>query len=121
MFFKFILCLLLGTFAWAKEDILTPLTPSKRYSINLMTENDGYINPYIDEYYTAGNQIGFSTKEFDFSKNKAMKWTSYLGFFNKSPRVTRFGISLAQDIYPSLKNRKLVHLHDNHPYGGIYG
>ncbi|MFA4763495.1 DUF2219 domain-containing protein, partial [Helicobacter pylori] len=52
MFFKFILCLLLGTFAWAKEDIPTPLTPSKRYSINLMTENDGYINPYIDEYYT---------------------------------------------------------------------
>ncbi|WP_000465219.1 lipid A-modifier LpxR family protein, partial [Helicobacter pylori] len=119
MFFKFILCLLLGTFAWAKEDIPTPLTPSKRYSINLMTENDGYINPYIDEYYTAGNQVGFSTKEFDFSKNKAMKWTSYLGFFNKSPRVTRFGISLAQDMYtPSLKNRKLVHLHDNHPYGG---
>ncbi|PUD88660.1 DUF2219 domain-containing protein, partial [Helicobacter pylori] len=25
MFFKFILCLLLGMFAWAKEDILTPL------------------------------------------------------------------------------------------------
>ncbi|MFS7886867.1 lipid A-modifier LpxR family protein [Helicobacter pylori] len=104
MFFKFILCLSLGIFAWAKEIIptpSTPLTPSKRYSINLMTENDGYINPYIDEYYTAGNQIGFSTQEFDFSKNKAMKWSSYLGFFNKSPRVTRFGISLAQDIvYP---------------------
>ncbi|MGL2867192.1 lipid A deacylase LpxR family protein [Helicobacter pylori] len=122
MFFKFVLCLSLGIFAWAKEIIptpSTPLTPSKRYSINLMTENDGYINPYIDEYYTAGNQIGFSTKEFDFSKNKAMKWSSYLGFFNKSPRVTRFGISLAQDMYtPSLANRKLVHLHDNHPYGG---
>lgn len=108
-------------FAWAKEDILTPLTPSKRYSINLMTENDGYINPYIDEYYTAGNQIGFSTKEFDFSKNKAMKWTSYLGFFNKSPRVTRFGISLAQDMYtPSLENRKLVHLWWQPPLWGVF-
>lgn len=87
-----------------------------------MTENDGYINPYIDEYYTAGNQIGLSTKEFDFSKNKAMKWTSYLGFFNKSPRVTRFGISLAQDMYTlHLKTENWCICDDNHPYGGIWG
>ncbi|AFI06032.1 lipid A deacylase LpxR family protein [Helicobacter cetorum] len=123
MFFKFILCLFLGIFAWAKEDLTDPLTPSKRYSINLLSENDAYVLKPImkptDEYYTAGTQIGFSTKEFDLSQNKYMKWASYLGFFNKSPRVTRFGISLAQDMYtPTLKNRKLTHLYHNHPYGG---
>lgn len=42
-------------FVWVKEDIFILLMSFKCYFINLMIENDGYINFYIDEYYIVGN------------------------------------------------------------------
>ncbi|WP_199766471.1 lipid A deacylase LpxR family protein [Helicobacter heilmannii] len=99
---------------------LKALTPYHKQYIQLVTEDDGYINPYIDRYYTAGTRIGWVSKEYDFQKKSPMSWARFVSLQGKKERETRFNIYLTQDMYtPTLANRKLpMPLKGEHLYGG---
>ncbi|CCF80614.1 putative outer membrane protein [Helicobacter bizzozeronii CCUG 35545] len=61
----------------------TTLTPYHKQYIELVTENDGYINPYIDRYYTAGTRIGWVSKEYNFQKKSPMSWARFVSLQGK--------------------------------------
>ncbi len=97
------------------------LTPYHKQYIQLVTEDDGYINPYIDRYYTAGTRIGWVSKEYSYFKRKsAMSWARFVSLQGKKNRMTRFNIYLTQDMYtPTLAHRLLTNIiKGDHLYGG---
>lgn len=97
------------------------LIPYHKQYIELVTENDGYINPYIDRYYTAGTRVGWVSKEYDFNqKHSLMSWSRYLSLQGRKTRMTRFNIYLTQDMYtPTLAHRLLTNVvKGDHLYGG---
>ncbi|WP_199766546.1 lipid A deacylase LpxR family protein [Helicobacter bizzozeronii] len=98
----------------------TSLTPYHKQYIELVTENDGYINPYIDRYYTAGTRIGWVSKEYNFQKKSPMSWARFVSLQGKKERMTRFNIYLTQDMYtPTLAHRLLTEIvKGDHLYGG---
>ncbi|WP_120951175.1 lipid A-modifier LpxR family protein [Helicobacter sp. L8] len=95
------------------------LSPHKKQYIDLLTENDGYINPYIDRYYTAGTRIGWASREYDFSHSK-MAWLDYLSLQIKKPKMSRFTLYLTQSMFtPTLEHRALtIPVRGDHLYGG---
>ncbi|WP_199765048.1 lipid A deacylase LpxR family protein [Helicobacter felis] len=95
------------------------LVPYKRQYIDLLSENDAYIDPYIDRYYTAGTRIGWASKEYDFSHSK-MAWLDYLSLQIQKPKVSRFTLYLTQTMFtPTLAHRTLTTpVRGDHLYGG---
>ncbi|GMT39080.1 Putative outer membrane protein [Helicobacter bizzozeronii] len=88
----------------------TPLVPYKKQFINLLSENDAYVYAR-DFYYSAGNQLSYTSKEYNFwgaAYSKSwMAWSRYVTLMFKSPKMTRFSIGVAQSIYtPHLTNYK---------------
>lgn len=123
----FRICLLLlfcvGLSARSLLETPTSLTPHQKQYIDLLSENDAYVYP-VDRYYTAGNRVGYASKEYNFwgaaHRHSWMAWSRYLSLLYKSPKMTRFSISVTQSIYtPSLKNRLITGVvpHD-HLYAG---
>lgn len=80
------------------------VTPYDKFTIKLNTENDAYLEPITDKYYTAGHSIGFTSEEMDFSDKEISEKYKFLSTLGKIglanyPRVTRFNIDLSQEIY----------------------
>ncbi len=98
-----------------------PVTPYDKFIIRIITENDVYLEPFFDEYYTAGHSIGFTSREMDFSGEDAenYKFLSYLGKIGLAnyPRVTKFNIDLSQEIYTP-KDRSPIPDKNDRPYAG---
>ncbi|WP_104750791.1 lipid A deacylase LpxR family protein [Helicobacter salomonis] len=120
-----VLLVMLPLSARSLLEVSTTLVPYKKQSITLLSENDAYVNP-IDRYYTAGNRIGYISKEYNFwgaaYHQSWMAWSRYISLFYKSSKMTRFAFSVTQSIYtPSLKNysQRNVVLHD-HLYAGWF-
>ncbi|PAF53923.1 hypothetical protein BKH42_04070 [Helicobacter sp. 13S00482-2] len=96
------------------------LIPYQKHFMKLLSENDAYVDQFVDRYYTAGTILGYVSKEYDFdSKNKdsKMRWLRYISFFSNQPKMSHFEISLAQDIYTPYSRTNPPDIGD-HPYGG---
>ncbi len=98
------------------------VTPYDKFTIKLTTENDAYLEPFTDEYYTAGHSIGFTSKEMDFSNEEISEKYKFLSTLGKIglanyPRVTRFNIDLSQEIYTP-KDRTATPDKFDRPYAG---
>ncbi|MFC3847709.1 lipid A deacylase LpxR family protein [Helicobacter baculiformis] len=111
IFFKLLVVFVLVCPLHARSLLETPTTlvPYKKQYIELLSENDAYVYP-VDRYYTAGNRVGYVSKEYNFwgaAYHKSwMAWSRYVSLLYKSPKMTRFSISVTQSIYtPLLKNR----------------
>ena len=70
---------------------------NKNHSINIVSENDAYFEPFIrsDEYYTAGHYFSYLSPEF------ADSWINKIAGFAHlyDAHFTRFSIALKQEIY----------------------
>ncbi|PAF44199.1 lipid A deacylase LpxR family protein [Helicobacter sp. 11S02596-1] len=112
--------LLCFTLSFANEICDTELIPYKRQFVNLLSENDAYADQYVDRYYTAGTSLGYTSAEYNFDcedKDSPMAWSRYLsllGGLNHS-KMTRFSVSLTQDIYTPYSRVALPDPSD-HPY-----
>lgn len=86
-----IFCLFLPLFA------NEPFMPNNNHSINILTENDAYFEPFIksDEYYTAGHYISYLSPEFEDSWIN--KVAAFSHFYDK--HFSRFFIALKQELY----------------------
>lgn len=98
----------------------TQLVPYQKQFFNILSENDAYVNQFVDRYYTAGTILGYTSKEYDFdcqNKDSKIHWLKYISFFPNQPKISRFKISLAQDIYTPYSRTNPPDIGD-HPYGG---
>lgn len=98
----------------------TELTPYKKQFVNLLSENDAYANQYIDQYYTAGTSLGYTSEEYNFEcedRDSLMAWSRYLSVGWNKIKMTRFNISVIQDIYTP-HSRVLIPNSPDHPYSG---
>lgn len=97
----------------------TDIKPYKKHFISILSENDAYFNEYVDEYYSAGTVLEYTSAEYDFSKEKSklafLKYLSILG--QKSPKATRYSLALAQDVYTPYYRGYPIDPQD-HPYAG---
>lgn len=99
---------------------ITP-EPYKKHKIIILSENDSYFDQYSDKYYSAGQRIGYISKEFDFASdnNSKTKWLKYVSLYPKN-NVTSFNIGINQEIYTP-EDKSLNVSEDDHPYaGGLY-
>lgn len=103
------------SFANTKEII-----PYKKHVIAFLSENDGHSFMKTDRYYTNGARIGYVSKEYDyFKENNPMSWAKYVTIANYGkPHITRFNISINQEMYTPAKHGAEPTAYD-HPYGGF--
>lgn len=94
------LLLQIATFALVAQTTLLcgdDFMPNNNHSINIITENDAYFEPFIksDEYYTAGHYISYLSPEFAESP------LNYLALFSHlyPKHFTRFQIALKQELH----------------------
>lgn len=102
------------------KDVKT-ITPYKRHKIILLSDNDAYFDQYSDKYYSAGQRIGYTSKEFDFHSDNESKffWLSKVSLYPKN-NLTSFSINLNQEIYTP-ENKSYDVGYTDHPYaGGLY-
>lgn len=85
------------------------LTPYKKHYFSLLSQNDGYIFPMIDKYYTAGNSLLYASPEGDYGK---------LNSFGFLSGETSFALSLSQNIYTPKAKFAIFPPKDDHPYAG---
>ncbi len=120
LFFKSITFILLFSISAFAEDI-SPV-PYKKHKITVLSDNDAYILPLSDKYYTAGQRIGYVSREWDFhneSSNSSMAWLKNISFYPKN-NVTSFSISVNQEIYTP-ENKSLTPPDYDYNYaGGLY-
>ncbi|WP_120943847.1 MULTISPECIES: lipid A deacylase LpxR family protein [Helicobacter] len=122
--FVWLLLLLCGV-GEARSLLQTPTTlvPYKKQSITLLSENDAYLHP-IDRYYTAGNRVGYVSKEYNFwgaaYAKSWLAWSRYASLLYKSPKMTRFALLVSQSIYtPLLEHyRQQAIVPGDHLYAG---
>lgn len=94
------LLLRIATFALITQTTLLcndDFTPNTNHSINIVTENDAYFEPFIksDGYYTAGHYISYLSPEFAESPLNLLAGFSH--FYDK--HFTRFQIALKQELH----------------------
>ena len=90
------------------------LVPYQKSFFSILSDNDAYVNQYIDRYYTAGTVLSYTSKEYDFSA----LWLNYLSYRCDDEKLSRYEIAIQQDIYtPSLRIGE-VGIQD-HPYAGF--
>ena len=100
----------------AEED----LVPYKKHSITILWENDFLNFLKSDRYYSNGTRIGYTSKEYDyFNEDNPMSWAKNVSIvsYNK-PHITRFHISINQEMYTASKHGKPFPVND-HPFGGF--
>lgn len=89
---------------------LLGVEPYKRHYLSFITQNDAYVNPMIDQYYTAGHGLTYASSEGDYG------WLNVFGLIDGQ---TSFSLSLTQILYaPKAKFDPLPPL-DDHPYAGF--
>lgn len=105
------------------KDCKSQLIPYKKYFVSLLSENDAYVDQYVDRYYTAGTALSYTSKEYAFEcedKEAKMTWTNYLSLINQVPKITRFSLSLVQDIYTPFSRASTPSPNLDHPYGAYF-
>lgn len=85
-------------------------TPYKKHFLSFITQNDGYVSPYIDRYYTAGHSLLYASKEGDYGIFNS------LGFLEGE---TSLSFSLSQAIYTPKAKFDLIPPRSDHPYAGL--
>ena len=90
------------------------LVPYQKHFFSILSDNDAYVNQYIDRYYTAGTALSYTSKEYDLTP----LWLNYLSYRCDDEKLSRYEISLHQDIYtPSLHTAEVST--QDHPYAGF--
>ncbi|PAF42246.1 lipid A deacylase LpxR family protein [Helicobacter sp. 11S03491-1] len=108
----------IGVCFGSEEACDTQLIPYKKHFVSLLSENDAYVNQYVDRYYTAGTRLSFTTEEMNFNcedRDSKMAWAGYITLGWSKNKMTRFDISLNQDIYTPYS--RVSHPISDHPYG----
>ena len=102
------------TYSYADE-----ITPYKKHAIQALWENDMLNFIHYDRYYTNGVRYGYYSKEYDYSiEDNAFSWGKNVSItsYNK-PHITRYHISLNQEIYtPEYHN---IEVKNDHNYAGF--
>lgn len=102
---KWLLCLCILEVASAVE-----LQPYDRHYLALISQNDAYFNPMIDEYYTAGHSVFYASSEGEYGG------LNHFGFLDG---LTSFSLGLSQIIYAPKNKFDLLPPSDDHPYAGF--
>lgn len=113
----FILLFILSLFniVYAEETI----KPYKKHAITFLFENDLLNFLKSDRYYTNGIRIGYTSKEYNFfNEDNVMNWAKYVSIIFNKPHITRFHISLNQEMYTTSKHGIPFPVND-HPLGGF--
>lgn len=105
------------------------LVPYPKQYINIISENDAYYNTYTDRYYTAGNYIGYTSKEQDYYcqnirykadpeyKRSPLWWLSKISVL-QSRHLTRWDITVAQEMYTPKNKQAKPSDENDYPYAG---
>lgn len=105
------------------------LVPYRKQYINIISENDAYYNTYTDRYYTAGNYIGYTSKEQDYYcqnirykadpkyKRSPLWWLSKISVL-QGRHLTRWDISIAQEMYTPKNKLAKPSDENDYPYAG---
>lgn len=119
LIFCIFILILWTPFSYGREaDSFKPYTHHK---ITILSDNDAYVDLYSDKYYSAGQRIGYTTREYDFYHNWRSKfhWLSKISLYPKN-NYTSFSININQKIYTPEDKSYNVGVND-HPYaGGLY-
>lgn len=97
------------------------IKPYPHHKIYILSDNDAYFNPYSDKYYSAGQRIGYTSKEFDFHNDNESRfqWLGKVSLYPKN-NLTSFSININQEIYTP-EDKSYTVSEDDHPYaGGLY-
>lgn len=89
------------------------LIPYSKSFFTILGDNDAYVDPYVDHYYTVGTKFEYTTREFDFSQS----WARYLSLNGASHHLSRLSFGLRQDIYTPIKRGYRPDSND-YPYSG---
>lgn len=93
------------------------IIPYGYHKITLLLDNDAYFNQYSDKYYSAGQRIGYITKEYDFhNDNISGRFFGKISLYPKN-NVTSFSININQEIYTP-ENKSIYVSSNDHPYAG---
>lgn len=117
----YILCSIFIIFALNSYGSENTIEPYNKHKIIILSDNDAYFDQYSDRYYSAGQRIGYTSKEFDFSSENAGKlsWLKNVSIYPKN-NLTSFSIDINQEIYTPNNKSYTVDKYD-HPYaGGLY-
>lgn len=83
--------------------------PYEKHFFSLVTQNDAYIRPMIDRYYTAGHSLMYASNE------------GYPHFLGMIEGETSFYLYLSQLIYTPKAKFDFIPPIGDHPYAGILG
>lgn len=86
------------------------LTPYNHYFLSLITQNDGYASPMIDQYYTAGHSLSFASNERDYGA------LNHFGFVTGN---TSLSFILSQALYAPKEKFSPHPPKNDHPYAGF--
>lgn len=105
------------------------IVPYHKQYIGILSENDAYYNSYVDRYYTAGNRIVYTSKEYDYycedltyKENQSFKrsklwWLGKISLL-RSPHVTKWDIGIAQEMYTPKNKYAPLTKEEDYPYAG---
>ncbi len=117
-FFLFIIILLYNN---GYADTVLP-APYKKHKIYILSDNDAYILPLSDKYYTAGQRIGYTSREWDFYNEDTvhkMAWLKKVSFFPQES-LSSFNININQEIYTPEDKSLQPDANDYNYAGGLY-
>ena len=106
--------LALGVVATLRLGAQDELVPHQKSFFSILSDNDAYVNQYIDRYYTTGTTFSFTSKEYDLSQ----KWLRFLSYKYDDAKLSRYDIAIHQDIYTPVSRLAQVDSKD-HPYAGF--
>ena len=93
-----------------QQKVQNKIIPYKKHYLSLITQNDGYINPMIDQYYTAGNALLYASSEGNYEG---------LDSFGFIQGTTSFSLALSQLLYAPKAKFAIFPPSDDHPYAGF--
>lgn len=121
MNYKVLFCSILVVLLFYNYSLAEDITPKpyKKHKITVVSDNDAYLLPLSDKYYTAGQRIGYTSREWDFHNEDNSSKGAWLHKISLHPEnnVTSFNISINQEIYTP--ENKSVNIPENdYLYGG---